>query len=263
MHFPIDHIRMAFPLLSLCLLGSCARESVKNGLERHEVSSPLPAAPLSEEILNGAELNAERQLVVFEAPGCGFCLLFKEQILADWQSPVPVARSATPQPPSGWTLEQPVFAAPTMVLFEGGEEVARFTGYDGDAPRFWTWLGQQLLTPEQRRIAFESGTERPFTGAHLNEKRAGAFVDPITGAPLFRSDTKFESGTGWPSFFTPLPGSVTYHEDSSHGMRRTEVRSASSGIHLGHVFNDGPPPTRKRYCINGNVLRFVPDGQTR
>ncbi|HNI08447.1 MAG TPA: peptide-methionine (R)-S-oxide reductase MsrB [Thiobacillaceae bacterium] len=122
-------------------------------------------------------------------------------------------------------------------------------------------MGYQLLTPEQRRIAFEQGTERPFTGSNLDEHRPGWFVDPVTGARLFRSDTKFNSGTGWPSFFTPAEGAVTLHEDNTLGMRRVEVRSASSGIHLGHVFDDGPPPTGKRYCINGNVLKFVPDSE--
>ena len=115
------------------------------------------------------------------------------------------------------------------------------------------------LSPTQCLVAFQSGTERPFTSPLLNEHRAGSFVDLITGATLFRSDTKFDSGTGWPSFFQPLPGAITLHEDNSHGMRRVEVRSASSGIHLGHVFDDGPAPTGKRYCINGNVLKFVPD----
>jgi peptide methionine sulfoxide reductase msrA/msrB len=76
---------------------------------------------------------------------------------------------------------------------------------------------------------------------------------------LFRSDTKFDSGSGWPSFFNPLPGALSEHVDNAHGMRRVEVRSASSNIHLGHVFDDGPAPTGKRYCINGNVLKFVPD----
>lgn len=115
------------------------------------------------------------------------------------------------------------------------------------------------LSPTQCLVAFQSGTERPFTSPLLNEHRSGNFVDLITGTPLFRSDTKFDSGTGWPSFFQPVPGAITLHEDNSHGMHRVEVRSASSGIHLGHVFDDGPAPTGKRYCINGNVLKFVPD----
>lgn len=180
-------------------------------------------------------------------------------MLEHWQSPVPVARSLSHSAPTGWTLAEPLLATPTLVLFENGGEVSRYTGYDGDRERFWKWLGFRLLTPEQREIAFEQGTERPYTGSHLDEKRPGTFVDPITGAALFRSDTKFDSGTGWPSFFNPVPGAITLHADDSHGMQRVEVRSASSGIHLGHVFNDGPPPTHRRYCINGNVLKFVPD----
>jgi peptide methionine sulfoxide reductase msrA/msrB len=148
------------------------------------------------------------------------------------------------------------------VLFENGKEVSRYTGYGGGdeaRQRYWKWLGFHLLTPAQQKIAFEQGTERPGTGSNLDEKRPGTFVDPISGAPLFRSDTKFESGTGWPSFFNPVPGAIVEVADNTLGMRRVEVRSASSGIHLGHVFNDGPPPTGKRYCINGNVLKFVPD----
>lgn len=209
--------------------------------------------------LDAKTLAFDRQLVVFEAEDCPYCKRFKAEVLDHWRSPVPVVRTLNPNPPLGWQLEKALFATPTIVLFEKGREVSRYTGYDGDKTRFWKWLGFRLLTPEQRRIAFEQGTERPFTGSHLDEKRPGTFVDPITGAPLFRSAAKFDSGTGWPSFFEPVPGALTYHEDLSHGMRRIEVRSASSGIHLGHVFDDGPPPTGKRYCINGNVLRFVPD----
>ncbi|WP_284155129.1 peptide-methionine (S)-S-oxide reductase MsrA [Sulfuricystis thermophila] len=215
------------------------------------------AAPLK--ALDPKTLNLKRQLIVFEAEDCPYCKQFKAEILDHWQSEVPVARTLSPQPPAGWTLEKALFATPTIVLFENGKEVSRYTGWNGDKPRFWKWLGFHLLTPEQQRIAFEQGTEYPGTGSHLDEKRPGTFVDPITGAPLFRSDAKFNSGTGWPSFFAPLPGALTEHVDLSHGMRRIEVRSASSGIHLGHVFDDGPPPTGKRYCINGNVLKFVPD----
>lgn len=209
--------------------------------------------------LVGAALDATRQLVVFEAADCAFCAKFRAEVSDAWQSPVPIVHTLDPREPEGWTLEKPLFATPTIVLFEGGKEVSRYTGYNGDKARFWQWLGFRLLTEDQRRIAFENGTERPFTGSHLDETRPGTFVDPITGAPLFRTDTKFESGTGWPSFFQPLPGAVTYHGELSLAGVMTEVRSASSGIHLGHVFHDGPPPTGKRYCINGNVLKFVPD----
>lgn len=124
---------------------------------------------------------------------------------------------------------------------------------------YWQALGKLVFSPEQQRIAFNQGTEAPFCGKHLDEKRPGWYVDPLSGARLFRSDAKFNSGTGWPSFVQPAPGAVSEHPDRSHGMLRIEVRSASSGIHLGHVFDDGPPPSGKRYCINGNVLKFVPD----
>lgn len=217
--------------------------------------SPKAAPPP----LDAAKLNFDRQLIVFEAEDCPFCKQFHAEVLDGWKAQTPMVTTLDPNPPKGWQLERALFATPTIVLFEKGREVSRYTGYNGDKERFWKWLGFQLLTPEQRKIAFEQGTERPFTGSHLDEKRPGTFVDPITGAPLFRSDAKFESGTGWPSFFTPIEGAITLHEDRSHGMRRVEVRSASSGIHLGHVFDDGPPPTGKRYCINGNVLKFVPD----
>ncbi len=209
--------------------------------------------------LSSEDLNQAQQLIVFEAKDCGFCDLFKAEVLQNWQADVAVTTSLSSEAPKGWQLSKPLFATPTIVLFKKGQEVSRYTGYNGDKQRFWQWLGFELLTPEQQRIAFEQGTERPFTGSHLDEKRPGVFVDPITGAPLFRTDTKFESGSGWPSFFNPVEGALTYHEDRAHGMTRVEVRSASSGIHLGHVFDDGPPPTYKRYCINGNVLKFVAD----
>ena len=216
-------------------------------------------AGMAAQPLEGSELNPDRQLVAFEAEHCEFCERFEKDIMSHWQAGVPIARTLNSNPPSGWKLEKPLFAAPTIVLFRNGEEAARYTGYNGEKSNFWKWLGFQLLSPEQQKIAFQQGTEPPFTASNLDEKRPGRFVDPVTGATLFYSNTKFESGTGWPSFFDPVEGAVTLHEDNSHGMRRVEVRSASSGIHLGHLFNDGPPPSHKRYCINGNVLKFVAD----
>lgn len=224
------------------------------GLGGTGVKFPTEAARLV-----GASLDTERQLVVFEAADCAFCAKFRKEISASWTSPVAIVHTLDAREPEGWQLAKPLFATPTIVLFENGKEVSRYTGYNGDKARFWQWLGFRLLTEAQREIAFDGGTERPFTGSHLDETRPGTFVDPITGAALFRNDTKFDSGTGWPSFFQPLPGAVTYHGELSLAGVMTEVRSASSGIHLGHVFHDGPPPTGKRYCINGNVLKFVPD----
>jgi peptide methionine sulfoxide reductase msrA/msrB len=222
-------------------------------------TTPMSTTAFKAPRLDAKALNFERQLIVFEGEDCAYCRKFKADVLDHWQSPVAVVSTLNPEAPLGWTLEKALFATPTLVLFEKGKEVSRYTGYSGEAPRFWQWLGFHLLTPAQQKIAFEQGTERPGSGSNLDEKRPGTFVDPISGVPLFRSDTKFESGTGWPSFFNPLPGAITLHEDNSLGVKRVEVRSASSGIHLGHVFDDGPAPTHKRYCINGNVLKFVPD----
>lgn len=114
------------------------------------------------------------------------------------------------------------------------------------------------LTPDQFAILRGHATERPGSCALLREKRPGTFECVGCDNPVFRGDTKFESGTGWPSFDTPLPGAVETTEDRSHGMVRVEVHCANCGGHLGHVFPDGPPPTFQRYCINGLVLNFVP-----
>jgi peptide-methionine (R)-S-oxide reductase len=118
---------------------------------------------------------------------------------------------------------------------------------------------RRILTPEQYAVLRGHGTEQPGTCALLHEKRMGTFVCAGCAQPLFRSGTKFESGTGWPSFFDPLPGAVESSIDTTYGMRRTEVHCANCGGHLGHVFEDGPKPTGLRYCINGVATEFRPD----
>jgi peptide-methionine (R)-S-oxide reductase len=115
------------------------------------------------------------------------------------------------------------------------------------------------LSPEQYQVTQENGTEAPFTGEYWNNKDPGIYVDVVSGEPLFASVDKFESGTGWPSFTKPIDdGNVEQNADDSHGMIRTEVRSAHGDSHLGHVFNDGPSAEGGlRYCINSASLRFV------
>ena len=115
------------------------------------------------------------------------------------------------------------------------------------------------LTPEQYRVLREHGTE-PRGASPLNkEKRVGTFHCAGCGKPLFSSGAKYESGTGWPSFWAPVEGAIGTRTDRSYGMTRTEVHCADCGGHLGHVFPDGPPPTGQRYCMNGAALTFAPD----
>lgn len=116
---------------------------------------------------------------------------------------------------------------------------------------------REELTPEQYHVTREHGTERPFSGPYLDNKEEGLYRCVSCGRPLFSSETKYESGTGWPSFYAPVDeAAVAEHADSSLLMKRTEVRCADCEAHLGHVFEDGPEPTGLRYCMNGTALNF-------
>ena len=120
---------------------------------------------------------------------------------------------------------------------------------------------RKLLPTEQYSVLFEESTERPFSSPLNEEKRPGTFLCAACRLPLFSSEAKFDSGTGWPSFFQPLPGRVGTKRDFKLVLPRTEYHCVRCGGHQGHVFNDGPPPTKLRYCNNGIALEFVPEGK--
>lgn len=136
------------------------------------------------------------------------------------------------------------------------------SGGDDPPVRMTDGEWRELLTPEQYSVLRESGTEAPFTSELLDEHRSGTFDCAGCALALFSSSTKFDSGTGWPSFWEPLDDAVGTTDDGSHGMVRTEVHCRRCEGHLGHVFDDGPPPTGLRYCMNGIAMTFTPTDAT-
>jgi peptide-methionine (R)-S-oxide reductase len=145
---------------------------------------------------------------------------------------------------------------------EGGSPRRSSSGYDlGPISASEREKLAKTLSPDERRILLEGATERAFCGALLHNKAEGTYACRLCGLPLFRSTTKFESRSGWPSFFEPFdPDHIREINDYSHGMVRTEIRCGRCDSHLGHVFPDGPPPTHLRYCLNSGALQFQAQG---
>ena len=206
---------------------------------------------------DNSKLKVGKSIVVIEPSGyCPYCDKLREDVLNEYAGNIPLHyRKASEL--EGINLVTPTWATPTILFIQDGEEVFGYQGYLNQKD-FYKALGSfQLGNSEAYRVAFNDGTDARFCKEYeiFKDTPDGVFVDKLSGAPLFDTRDRFNSGTGWLSFTRPVEGSVYRRADNSYGMRRIEIRSVSSDIHLGHVFPDGPNGL-PRYCINATVLNF-------
>ena len=206
---------------------------------------------------NNSQLLIGKYVVVIEAESyCPYCEKFRADVVKNYFGNIPlVFRLATQL--QGLKIKSPTWATPTILFLENGEEAFGFQGYLSPKD-FYKALGYfKLGDSEAYKVAFQQGTDARFCKEYEIFKNTpdGVFIDKLSGAPLFDTKDRFNSSTGWLSFTAPIEGSVYTKPDNSYGMRRTEIRSVTSDIHLGHVFPDGPNGM-PRYCINATVLEF-------
>ncbi|MDC1021505.1 peptide-methionine (S)-S-oxide reductase MsrA [Gammaproteobacteria bacterium] len=207
--------------------------------------------------LDNFELLTGKQIIIIEAEGyCPYCDKFRANVTNNYFGDIPLVFRMANQL-QGLNIKTPTWATPTILFLENGEEVFGHQGYLSPK-EFYEALGYfKLGNSEAYRVAFQQGTDARFCKEYEIFKNTpdGVFVDKLSGAPLFDTNDRFNSSTGWLSFTAPIQGSVYTKPDNSYGMRRTEIRSVTSDIHLGHVFPDGPNGM-PRYCINATVLEF-------
>jgi len=203
---------------------------------------------------------AGKEIVVIESDAyCPYCVAFKKKVLNDYQGSIPV-RSVFAHNLKGYTIKTPTFATPTILFIENGVEKAGFQGYLSPE-EFYKALGKFKLGKSKAfDVAFNQGTEGKFCKQYDIFKNTpdGVFVDKLSGAPLFDTNDRFNSKSGWLSFTKAIDNATIEKPDNSYGMNRVEIISKSTGIHLGHVFEDGPDSSR-RFCINASVLDFIAD----
>jgi len=207
---------------------------------------------------NSALLKGQHILVIDSENYCPYCEKFKADVASKYSGDIPLHfRYASNL--DGLTVKTPTWATPTIILLQDGKEVFGRQGYLSP-DEFYLLLGKfKLGNSEAFNVAFDEGTDGRFCKQYEVFKNTpdGTFVDKLSGAALFDTRNRFDSGSGWLSFTKPVDGAVIEKPDNRYGMRRTEIRAKVSGIHLGHVFNDGPNG-QPRYCINATVLDFVP-----
>ena len=209
------------------------------------------------ELKDNSELLYGKSIIVIEPEGyCPYCEKFKTLVVENYQGSIPIIFRLALQL-DRLQIETPTWATPTIIFLENGKETFAHQGYMSPK-EFYKALGFfKLGDSEAYKVAFEDGTDARFCKEYEVFKNTpdGIFVDKLSGAPLFDTRDRFNSGTGWLSFTKPIDGSVYRRADNSYGMRRVEIRSTTSDIHLGHVFPDGPNGL-PRYCINATVLEF-------
>jgi peptide methionine sulfoxide reductase msrA/msrB len=200
-----------------------------------------------------------KEILVIDAEGCPYCEKFEKDVLRGYRGNLPM-RTAHEQRIDGFELKGKIRGTPTILFIEDGKETGRHVGYL-DPKAFYRALGAFKLgkNSEAYDVAFKKATDPRFCKKYEEFKKVGdgVFIDKVSGEPLFDTRDRFNSHSGWLSFYRPVPGAVEERPDNSFGMHRTEVLAKKSGAHLGHVFKDGPGG-RNRYCINASVLEFVP-----
>ena len=208
-------------------------------------------------LIDNSVLLTGKKILVIQAEGfCPYCEKFNVNVANNYDGDIPVINRFANQL-DGLEIDSPTWATPTIIFLNNGKEVFSHQGYL-NPKEFYQALGFfKLGDSEAYRVAFEKGTDARFCKEYEIFKNTpdGIFVDKLSGAPLFDTRDRFNSATGWLSFTKPIEGSVYSKPDNSYGMRRTEIRSVTSDIHLGHVFSDGPNGM-PRYCINATVLEF-------